>query len=132
MVNAVPKILNCCPSKLVNAWCVRLGSETFVIMPAHVALRKKEGIFTVSKFLKDLSHLTGVSHVCTLKIKKTLSAMSHGRGYRTARASPLIRTTLKFVVNISLRHARLRYYSKSIKHSQRTNKHYHDENMSNL
>ena len=51
------KILNCCPSKLVNAWRVRLGSETFVIMPAHVALHKKEGIFTVSEFLKDLSHL---------------------------------------------------------------------------
>jgi hypothetical protein len=51
------KILNCCPSKLVNAWRVRLGSKTFVVMPAHVAIHKKEGIFTVSKFLKDLSGL---------------------------------------------------------------------------
>ena len=43
-----------CPSKLVNAWTISLGSKKYVVTPAHVALHFQNNTFQKSKFLEPL------------------------------------------------------------------------------
>ncbi len=45
-----------CPSKLINAWKLKINSKCYLITPAHVAVYRKNDQWLISKFLKDLSH----------------------------------------------------------------------------
>lgn len=48
-------VKNCCPSTLVNAWKVRIGTKPFLVTPAHVCVYGERGHWTMSSFLKELS-----------------------------------------------------------------------------
>eukprot|EP01039_Chlorochromonas_danica_P011226 gene11226-12523_t len=48
-------IKKCCPSKLVNAWKVRIGAKIFLVTPANVCVYGERGHWTMSHFLKELS-----------------------------------------------------------------------------
>jgi hypothetical protein len=58
MAQLYKKITAICPSRLVNAWCVNFSSGKYIITPAHVAVHIKNGIYTRSTFLNELSHLS--------------------------------------------------------------------------
>jgi hypothetical protein len=58
MAQLYKKIAAICPSRFVNAWCVNFSSGKYIITPAHVAVHIKNGIYTRSTFLNELSHLS--------------------------------------------------------------------------
>lgn len=43
------------PSKLVNAWKVLVGTQPFLVTPAHVCVHSVGGQWAMSSFLRDLS-----------------------------------------------------------------------------
>ena len=42
-----------CPSTNVNVWKVKIGSDCYLVTPAHVGVYSKDGIWEKSKFLDD-------------------------------------------------------------------------------
>eukprot|EP01031_Cornospumella_fuschlensis_P029124 gene29124-35152_t len=55
VMSAFELVKKSCPSKLVNAWKVRIGSRPFLITPAHVCVYGANGRWAMSSFLKELS-----------------------------------------------------------------------------
>ena len=51
------KISRACPSKRINAWKVKIGSEIFLITPAHVAVYPREKKWAFSHFMNDYKQL---------------------------------------------------------------------------
>ena len=54
-MNTFQLIQKCCPSKLVNAWKVWIGSKPYLVTPAHVCIYGVNGRWTMSELLKELS-----------------------------------------------------------------------------